>query len=342
MIKRYLYVSTLTLLFVCIFATVVLADTRYRGITAGNNLSDQDLQELKNWPVNVLRYALAWHEPADTASESEYFTWLSEQLDRLDQVLAISETGQYKVVIQLFTPPGGFIRTGDVAWHRIFAEKWAQEAYLKAWKIIANRYGSDSRVAAFHLLNEPAQKKVASGVLPWSQLATKTINLIRGIDRSTPIIVDSVYGNPNKINGLASVRGKNIIYGFNLYLPYGFVKQGLPGFKASVKYPTPSSNKQVIMDRLKSVYRFQNKLRGAKLWVGEFSVTRWTNERAATRYLKDVISIFEKNRWSWTYHTYREADVWDLELGSDKEDLSRTMRPSKRLGVLLNAWAKNS
>jgi len=314
---------------------------RYRGITAGNNLTDQDLVDLATWPVNVLRYSLAWHEPADSASEEEYFVWLDEQLIRLDQVLTVADQVGYKVVVQLFTPPGGFIRNeSGAALHSIFVKQWAQTAYLKAWQVIATRYAGDPRIAALHLLNEPAQKRVAEGLLPWTQLAPKVIKVIRDIDPSTPLIIDAVYGNPNKIGALSKVKGSNLIYGFNLYLPYGFVKQGLPGFKSSVKYPTATSNKGIIESRLKSVFRFQKKEK-ARIWVGEFSVTRSTATSSAVRYLKDLVSIFEKNRWNWTYHSFREADVWDLELGTKKGDLTKTTTPSARLKVLLAAWRRN-
>lgn len=314
---------------------------RYRGITAGNNLTDQDLADLGNWPVNVLRYALAWHESADTATQEEYFIWLDAQLTRLDQVLAIAEQAGYKVAVQLFTPPGGFVvNEGGAALHSIFAKEWAQTAYLKAWEIIAARYPNDARIAAFHLLNEPAQKRVAPGLLAWPQLAEKAIAVVRNFDQSTPLIIDAVYGNPNKIGALAEIQGDNLIYGFNFYLPYGFVKQGLPGFKPTVKYPTDSSNRRIIESRLGAVFRFQRK-KQARIWIGEFSITRWTPTRFAVRYLKDILAIFEKNRWNWTYHAYREADVWDLELGTEKQNLDRTTTPSARLQTLIKAWQKN-
>lgn len=314
---------------------------RYRGITAGNNLTDQDLQDLGTWPVNVLRYSLAWHENADAATEEEYFTWLDAQLTRLDQVLNVADQAGYKVAVQLFTPPGGFVQgESGAALHSIFVKQWAQNAYLKAWEIIAGRYPNDARVAAFHLLNEPAQKRVGQGLLSWPQLAEKAIEIVRVIDQSTPLIIDAVYGNPNKIGALAGIRGDNLIYGFNFYLPYGFVKQGLPGFRPSVKYPTAKSNKRIIESRLGAVFRFQRK-EHARIWIGEFSITRWTPTEFAVRYLKDIISIFEKNRWNWTYHAFREADVWDLELGTDKEDLNKTTTPSGRLETLTKAWQRN-
>jgi endoglucanase len=314
---------------------------RYRGITAGNNLTDQDLLDLSAWPVNVLRYSLAWHETADTATEEEYFAWLERELTRFDQILVVAEQTGYKVALQLFTPPGGFVRgEKDVAMHSLFTVPWTQSAFIKAWKIISTRYAGNPRIAAFHLLNEPAQKDLRQGLLGWPDLAQKAIKTIRVADPKTPLIVDSVYGNPNKINGLSKVTGNNIIFGFNLYLPYNFVKQGLPKFKSNIKYPTKSSNKQEIIKRLKSVFRFQ-KSKNAQLWIGEFSVTRWTDTKSAKNYLSDVISIFEENNFNWTYHGYRESDAWDLELGTEKNNLNKTEEPSARLAVLLKGWQKN-
>ncbi len=336
-----IYRLFLTFSLIVSVATTAVAQTKYRGVTLANHLRDEDFQNLTSWRVNVARYSIAWHEPANSANAEEYSAWLDAELERLDQVLDVVEAEGYPLVVQLFTPPGGFLEgEPGPALHRVFVERWAQQAFIDSWRKIASRLAGDPRVAAFHLLNEPAQKRVRRGLKNWSSLAQEAVNVVRSYDRNTPIIIDTVYGNPNKIRSLGKIRGKKLIYGCNMYIPQQFVRQGLEGYRKRVRYPTATSNKDVLISRLRSVINFQRK-RGANIWIGEFSVPRWTRTRSAASYLRDVISIFETYGWNWTYHSYREADVWDLEMGSNRKDFNRTSRPSRRFRILLRAFRKN-
>ena len=75
------------------------------------------------------------------------------------------------------------------------------------------------------------------------------------------------------------------------------------------------------------------------IYVGEFSAIRWAP--GADNYLRDCIDIFEEYGWDWTYHAYREWDVWSVEHGSDPQDHLPTTAPSERKTILLNWFGKN-
>jgi hypothetical protein len=60
------------------------------------------------------------------------------------------------------------------------------------------------------------------------------------------------------------------------------------------------------------------------LYVGEFSTIRWAP--GAEDYLRDAIEIFEKHGWDWSYHAYREWHGWNLELGTNRDDMTRGLR----------------
>ena len=70
---------------------------------------------------------------------------------------------------------------------------------------------------------------------------------------------------------------------------------------------------------MKPAIDFQKKT-GCQLYVGEFSVIRWAPGGSGVNYLKDVLSLFETNRWSWTYHAFREWPGWSLEHEGPKSE----------------------
>ena len=52
----------------------------------------------------------------------------------------------------------------------------------------------------------------------------------------------------------------------------------------------------------------------AGIYVGEFSFTQAANDGPSPfNYLRDAVSLFEEFKWRWTYHAFREANVWNLE-----------------------------
>ena len=55
-----------------------------------------------------------------------------------------------------------------------------------------------------------------------------------------------------------------------------------------------------------------------RIWVSEFGCDRSID--GAEQYLADVIDVFNKNKWHWSFYAFRE-DVWpamDYELGAGK------------------------
>ena len=45
--------------------------------------------------------------------------------------------------------------------------------------------------------------------------------------------------------------------------------------------------------------------------MGEFSAITWAE--GAENDLRDCIELFEEYGWDWTYHAFRESNIWSLE-----------------------------
>lgn len=327
------------LLLLSLFSVTASAQTRqYRGMTVTSGISAGDIDALGQMGPNIVRYQLTW-QGADNASVEEYKAWLSAALDEFDSLKGLFESYGMQVVLDLHTPPGGFAdRDPKGAQHRIFSEAAMQTELVQTWRELAVRYKDNAVVWAYELVNEPAQRRLSRGVRNWNGLAQAVVRAIREVDKLKYIVIQPVYGDQNRFRKLRPLRDSRVIYSFHMYFPWDFIHQGVyPEAPTSVDYSR--YGRKALLKSLAPVTRFllttrQRLKRSVKMYVGEFTVTRWAPGSSSYDYLKDLISIFERFRWHWTYHAWREADVWSVEHTNDKNDPNPSAVATDRFQLL--------
>ena len=109
-----------------------------------------------------------------------------------------------------------------------------------------------------------------------------------------------------------------------------------------LKYPGEISgvfvDKKVLRGAMEPIVSFQKKY-GAKIFCGEFPVIRWAP--GADQWLDDVLSLFEEQEWSYTYHAFREWHGWSLEHSSDPKNTRPVSVTTPRKKIILNYLKKN-
>ena len=318
------------------------AETKLRGFMVAKGIQPSDIAVLKSWKANTIRYPLEWLSGADNATKEEYSAWLDQALDTLDSLLPTLTANKIHVIINLYTPPGGFSTDASCSsTQKLFCVDWTQAAFLEAWQKIATRYKDNATIYGFDLVNEPAFREAAPGLLDWNSLASLTTQTIREIDPARHIIIEPPYGDLFRINQLVPVPFDNVSYSPHFYYPLSFQHQGLYGRKLGVKYPNKSFNKKLLAAKLERVVAFQKKNKTARIYFGEFSAVRWAPGNSAYQYLKDLIQIFEKQGWDWTYHAFRESDAWSLEHDGNIKNKKPAKKPTDRLKLMKSLFAKN-
>jgi hypothetical protein len=192
-------------------------------------ITAESVEELATtWKVNVLRAQVGNNTSMDGTTGAAYDSMMAEQFALLDAKLPLLAAKGLKIILCLYSPPGGFETRQAPSHYLMFSQPSLQDDFIKIWQTIATRYGSNPAVAAFDLANEPAQRKgmLAAGAKNWQTLATDTIAAIRAIQPTMPIIVRSLYGDPAKLTQLNISSDPNISYSYNSYFYSKYQGQG--------------------------------------------------------------------------------------------------------------------
>jgi endoglucanase len=319
-----------------------------RGAMAHPEMKREDLRVFaEEWGGNLIRWQLL-HLP-QKGSEKDYEVydrWLEKALLKLDDVLAWSKEFGVKVVVDLHSPPGGKVGGGWVA--TASGDFWStpasQEHFLKTWRRIAERYKDEHDVIwGFDLLNEPDDRTVTEAGDDWQTLAGKAAKVVREVDpRRTLIVEPAMSGSADGFIGFEPLDVPNVVYSFHMYSTFNYTHQGVDRPDPAITYPGEVGgqrwDKAALEKSMEAAIAFAKKYR-VHLYVGEFSTIRWAP--GAADYLRDAIEIFEKHGWDWSYHAFREWHGWNLELGTDRDDMTPTKEPGERLKALLEWTRKN-
>ena len=334
------FLSQVLFLLAIIFSSLVAqADTTYKGVVVTPGLDQAGIDVLKSWKVNIVRYTLVWGDQvaADNSDMTTYNAWLDAALAQFDPVLTLLEQNGIKVSLALHTPPGAFSDRGSHASQRVFEQQWAQDGFIATWDKIARRYLGRAGIWNYELLNEPAQAvRPQLPLLDWNALAQKAADTIRAIDATTPLVMGPVYGKITRLSAMRTLNTTNTMYTVHYYEPWKFTHQGVfSTTKKSIVYPYTGWNRNTLMAQLRDAFKFQQKHK-TRIYIGEFSVARWAPKGSGARYLRDLLYVFKRYNFHWTYHAFREANSWDLELTNDMNSDAKSTKPSDRLQAILS------
>ena len=289
-----------------------ITDNRpYRGVMSPQTgVNSGDIDTLKNiWRANVMRWQIV--DPTAPYSLDGFGPWLNQKLALLDNALSLCEPLGIKLLIDMHWTPGGHDNTPEKVLE-VFKTQAANDTLVAAWQRIATKYKGNPGIFGYDLINEPVQPTPPIAGLDARTTEITIGNAIRAIDRTTPIFISFAQGDdPYAYKNPTPVPLTNVFYEVHMYIPHSFTAQSPD---TVVTYPGNIENQQynqsTLAGLLGMVRAFQTQY-NTRIFVGEFSAARYAP--GAASYLQDCIGIFEGYGWSWCYHAYREAKIWNLE-----------------------------
>jgi endoglucanase len=276
------------------------ANKTLRGFSGSGDTSTQSMTDMASTGANLARQFLLLNQSGDSYSIDE------TSFNALDAVVAAGAKLGFKVVICLSPPDNSY-----------FNDPSLQASIDVSWKIIAKKYLGNVTVAGYDLINEPISPN-PGGAAAWTSLASEWITDIRQIDPDHVVIFEPTPGGiPSAFSGLKPLPFTNIVYSSHVYGPYEFSHQGLL-FNTAMNYPTATSsigavNRATVSSALQPIRDFVTSYH-FPVYVGEFSAVRWAPNDSSNTYVTDLISLFEAEGYSWTYHAWRAYQGWDAEI----------------------------
>ncbi len=321
---------------------------RLRGAMAGHRLTEADVRHFAEaWNGNVLRWQLT--EVSQTPRPLEtYDAWLEEELKYLDRVLAWCREYGVLVVVDLHSPPGGYVARGGgyiSSYGLIFQDPTAQAMFIDTWRKIAERYKGNDVIWGYDLMNEPNDTMLGEGALDWNQLAQKAAEAIRQIEPDRTLIVEFAYG-ASGVEHFRPLTVPRCVYSVHVYDPLNFTHQNVPGVTSATGVHWPGEvdgkhwDKAVLREALQPYVDFAERYR-VHMYVGEFGAIRTAPGDSAARYLADAIAIFEDLGWDWTFHAYREWHGWSVEHAGPMNAPRPAEEPTARQRVITEAFSAN-
>ncbi|MCP5197114.1 MAG: cellulase family glycosylhydrolase [Gammaproteobacteria bacterium] len=354
MIVSNLLIRLIYIILFGIFSTSTYADEwgPFRGATASVEISEKDVADFAKIRGNLLRIGFSRMPLMNKESPYEFN---EKAFAKLDQILDWCKQYGIKVVIDPHTTPGTERNTSTRPNDELWRDFKYHDLLNNLWDRIARQYRNRNDViVGYNLLNEPAAKLLPfpDGPADYNALVRRLVETVRKQDKITPIIIDPSVGRTvlglgvNRMQGLTYLEPfpyPNIVYSPHMYEPGSFTHQGVKDFKIGIGYPGRIGfrywDKETLREILAPAVEWQRSHR-VPIYIGEFSASRYSGESGA-QYLIDLIDLFEEYGWSWTYHAWREAPVWDAEIaGTGKNDRARST-DAPRLQLLKDAFARN-
>lgn len=218
----------------------------------------------------------------------------------------------------------------------LFDSEELQERFYKIWEDFAKRYGKDSDMLVFELLNEVTNKEFQP---TWNRMIEKCIKMIRTYSQDMKIIVGGYYNNSvEAVEALDEPYDDNIIYTFHFYEPLLFTHQGAywiatmdPEFRCKFemtygKYEELSAkllcqaysdfteydlnmviNEQYFENLLMKAIKVAEE-RNVRLYCGEYGVIDKADKAEADKWFTMFRKVMDKYKIGRAVWNYKEMD----------------------------------
>ena len=202
----------------------------------------------------------------------------------------------------------------------LFDSDELQDRFIALWLELERRFAGNNRVM-FELLNEVRDIDPEK----WNNLASRTIEAIRKINKDRIIIVGSTEWNHyEKLKYVRLYDDENVLYTFHIYHPHEFTHQQGVLQEKELYYNRKLTYPCDDVDRYRDFYRLtqgiDNAYEGVEridgkfieklltpavewikanpdkiLWNGEFGTIRHADITSRENYMRDVIAVCKKN-----------------------------------------------
>ena len=325
----------------------------WRGVNIEGNGDASDINKLASMKVNAVSLHLSPNRSALNLHLSPQEAW-DRYLEWADQML---DACQQKGIVGIISL-SGFPIDPNLGIDQASPEFWRDpvlQLQTVEWvgKLAEHFRQRGAELAAYDIISEPVERIPGGNMMKlpeqWPALQDALIRKIRQIDPKRYIITTpGIGGEPIGYVKFTPLNYPRIIYSAHMYDPGDYTQQGIRGSARGKSYPGADSNltKAGLVHFLQPLIDFQARYK-AYVYIGEFSAVRWAP--GGDEYVRDLIDIFDSNKFSWEYFSYGGYHGWNPSFSHEysSSDASGEWKfhnvgeKTPRWDILKKAFSKN-
>ena len=195
-------------------------------------IRDDDFAVIRSWGADHVRLPIDYELLEDKDAQP-----LEGGYARLQHVVDVCRENGLHLIFDLHKTAGFSFDANEGEAGFFDSEKY-QERFDCLWEHIADRFGQNSELLAFELLNEITEQSYCAA---WNRIAAECIRRIRGKAPDVPILVGGYWHNSARsVKDIAVPLDDHIVYNFHCYEPLIFTHQGanwIPGMDPAFRIP---------------------------------------------------------------------------------------------------------
>lgn len=285
-------------------------------------IDESDVINIKNMGLDHIRLGFD-----QIVLECEPYKYREKIFAILEKFVGWCEKHGLGIVLNLHKAIGNYCDIEESV--TLFDSEELQNRFISLWLELEKRFAHKENVM-FELLNEV--KEIEPDL--WNDLAEKTINAIRQVNKTRKIIIGpTCWNNPNKLHALRVFDDENVIYTFHVYDPSEFTHQRSVlhwkhlYYNRKMEYPCDDIEKyrefyrllfnkqdayshiermdiEYMREILQPAIDFMKKHPDKALWCGEFGTIRHADIKSRENWMRDVITILKENNIPYSVWNY--------------------------------------
>jgi aryl-phospho-beta-D-glucosidase BglC (GH1 family) len=230
----------------------------------------------------------------------------------IDQYIEACQSRGIHLSLNLHRAPGYCTNRNDLERHNLWLDEIAQRAFLFLWETFACRYRDvPNQFLSFDLVNEPPIPGVHGMTRAnHAALIRHTISAIRKIDPDREITIDGLGGGYFAMPDLA---GLSVTHSGRGYHPMPVTHHQANWWSGHVHAPAPKYPGLIWQGQfwnrstLRSAYRVWRNVErgGVNIHIGEFGCFNRTPNEIATRWLRDLLSVYREFGWGYALWNFK-------------------------------------
>lgn len=273
------------------------------------HIDEKDVDFIAGMGCNFVRLPVDYRFFIHDFKYDEYDEAMLKVLDNC--VNAIVSRGLH-CSLNIHRAPGYCINGNEFEKHNLWLDKIAQEAFVKVWQMLAERYKSYTKdQLSFDLLNEPPNPGQYGLTREFhAELMTKVFNNIRKISPDREIIIDGLGGGHLAMPELAKLGA---IHSGRGYQPFELTHYKAEWVKDVEKWENPAwpnmsvKGKLWNKDSLREFYKPWKEVSdtGCRVHIGEGGCYNRVDNKIALAWYEDWFSVLNEMNFGFALWNFR-------------------------------------